>query len=128
MRPWIAAAVLATAAFGAWAQAPASGAAPTPSSTPSPTPSPAPAAAPAPVPSAEAGRQAYTSFCVRCHGINLVVSGSAFYDLRTFPKGDKARFIESVSKGKRAMPAWAGIVRPDQMESIWLYISQVNGW
>jgi cytochrome c55X len=117
MRQAVAAAVLATAAGCALAQAPATAA------------SPAAAEPPAqPAPSAEAGRQAYTSFCVRCHGINLVVTGSAFYDLRTFPKGDKARFMESVSKGKRAMPAWAGIVRPDQMESIWLYMGQVNGW
>lgn len=116
MRHAVAAAVLATAAACALAQ-----------TAPAQTPAP-PAAAEPPAPSAEAGRQAYTSFCVRCHGINLVVSGSAFYDLRTFPKDDKARFIESVSKGKRAMPAWAGIVRPDQMESIWLYMSRVNGW
>lgn len=106
MRQVLAAAVLATAALAARAQT----------------------AEPPPAPTAEAGRQAYTSFCVRCHGINLAVTGSAFYDLRTFPKDDKPRFLESVSKGKRAMPAWGGIVRPDQMESIWLYIGQVNGW
>jgi mono/diheme cytochrome c family protein len=25
----------------------------------------------------EAGRKAYTSYCTRCHGINLVVTGNA---------------------------------------------------
>ena len=54
-------------------------------------------------PTPEAGRKAYTSFCVRCHGINLVVSGGAFFDLRRFPADDKARFVNSVSKGLRAM-------------------------
>ena len=79
-------------------------------------------------PTPEAGRKAYTSYCVRCHGINLAVGSSAFFDLRTFPKDDKARFLNSVTNGKRQMPAWGGIVRPDQMEAIWAYIGSVNGW
>jgi mono/diheme cytochrome c family protein len=83
----------------------------------------------APVPpTPEAGRRAYTSYCVRCHGLNLAVGSSAFFDLRTFPKDDKARFLDSVTKGKRAMPAWGGVVRPDEMEAIWAYIGSVNGW
>ena len=86
------------------------------------------AAAAGPAPSVAAGRRAYTSYCVRCHGINLVVGSSAFYDLRSFPANDKARFLRSVNKGVRAMPAWEGIVKPDELESIWLYIGSVNGW
>lgn len=95
----------------------------------------APAAMPSPAPdfvpvlaTPEEGRRAYTSFCVRCHGINLAVGSSAYFDLRTFPKDDKARFLNSVTNGKRQMPAWGGIVRPDQMEAIWAYIGSVNGW
>lgn len=76
----------------------------------------------------EAGRKAYTSYCVRCHGINLAVGSSAFYDLRTFPRDDKARFLESVTQGKRAMPAWGGILKPGELEAIWVYIGSVNGW
>jgi mono/diheme cytochrome c family protein len=76
----------------------------------------------------EAGRKAYTSYCTRCHGINLVVSGSAFYDLRTFPSQDKERFLASVNKGKRAMPAWEGVVSAQDQEAIWAYIGSVNGW
>lgn len=86
----------------------------------------APAAAVPPTP--EAGRRAYTSFCVRCHGINLAVGSSAFFDLRTFPKDDKARFMDSVMNGKRAMPAWKGIVSAEQAEAIWVYVGSVNGW
>lgn len=86
------------------------------------------ATAVAPAPSAEAGRRAYTSTCARCHGINLAVGSSAYFDLRTFPKDEKDRFIQSVTNGKRAMPAWGGIVKPETMESIWLYIGSVNGW
>ncbi|MFM2057080.1 MAG: hypothetical protein RLY71_1465 [Pseudomonadota bacterium] len=79
-------------------------------------------------PSAEAGRRAYTSTCARCHGINLVASSSAYFDLRTFPRDEKDRFLNSVTNGKRQMPAWGGLVKPETMESIWLYIGSVNGW
>jgi mono/diheme cytochrome c family protein len=77
---------------------------------------------------AEAGRKAYTSYCARCHGLNLVVTGSAFFDLRTFPQTDKERFLRSVNKGLRNMPAWEGIVKPEDQELIWSYIAAVNGW
>jgi mono/diheme cytochrome c family protein len=90
--------------------------------------SPTASAAPAAVPSAEAGRKVYVSSCTRCHGISLVVSSSAFYDLRTFPQGEKERFVRSVSKGIRAMPAWESTLSAEQIESLWLYIGSVNGW
>ena len=79
-------------------------------------------------PNPDQGRRAYTSFCVRCHGLNLVTTSSAYFDLRTFPKDEKARFVESVRHGKRQMPAWEGIVKPEQIEDIWAYIGSVNGW
>ncbi len=79
-------------------------------------------------PTAEAGRKIYTSFCTRCHGVNLAVSSPAFFDLRTFPSGDKERFVRSVSKGVRAMPAWENIVKPEEIDAIWIYIGSVNGW
>jgi cytochrome c55X len=86
----------------------------------------APAAAIAP--SAAEGRRAYMSFCVRCHGIELVSSSSAYFDLRTFPKGDKERFVRAVAKGLRAMPAWEGTLKPEQIDAIWAYVGSVNGW
>jgi mono/diheme cytochrome c family protein len=81
----------------------------------------------APVDPAEAGRKVYVYSCQRCHGIRLASMGIGF-DLRTFPKDDKARFVESVTNGKRAMPAWKGIVKPEEIEAIWAYIGSVNGW
>ncbi|MCU0805096.1 MAG: cytochrome c [Burkholderiales bacterium] len=75
-----------------------------------------------------AGRKLYTSLCARCHGLNLVTSGAIGYDLRTFPKGDKERFVRSVNKGIRAMPAWEGVIKPDQVDAIWAYVGSVNGW
>jgi mono/diheme cytochrome c family protein len=75
----------------------------------------------------ERGRKSYTSYCARCHGLNLVTTGAAF-DLRTFPARDKERFIRSVNKGLRAMPAWETIAKPGEIEAIWDYIGSVNGW
>jgi hypothetical protein len=57
-----------------------------------------------------------------------VVTSNAFFDLRTFPKDEKDRFLNSVTNGKRQMPAWGAMVKPETIESIWLYIASVNGW
>lgn len=84
--------------------------------------------APRAAPSAEDGRRLYTSYCTRCHGIELRVGSSAFYDLRTFPKDDKPRFVESVTKGKRAMPAWGEVLKPHEIDALWAYVGSVNGW
>lgn len=73
-------------------------------------------------PSAGQGKQLYTSFCARCHGVNMVNTGVSF-DLRTFPQHDKERFLRSVSKGLRAMPAWEGRLDTEELESLWLYVS-----
>jgi len=48
--------------------------------------------------------------------------------LRTFPRDEKDRFLNSVTNGKRQMPAWGGIIKPETIESIWLYVGSVNGW
>lgn len=122
MRQMVLAAALA-AALAAQAQQAASGPGAAAASAATTVASTAPAA-----PSVEAGRRAYTSTCARCHGINLVVTSSSYFDLRVFPRDEKARFLDSVTNGKRQMPAWRGIVQPETMESIWLYIGSVNGW
>lgn len=77
--------------------------------------------------SADIGRKTYTSYCARCHGFNLVMVTGTF-DLRHFPQDDKERFVRSVSKGLRAMPAWEGLVKPEEIDAIWAYIGSVNGW
>ena len=82
------------------------------------------ATAPAPEPSAvDAGKRLYTSYCARCHGLNMVTTSAAFFDLRTFPKDDKSRFVESVTKGKRAMPAWGGALKEPDIDLLWTYVT-----
>jgi cytochrome c55X len=69
------------------------------------------------------GKNLYRSYCTRCHGLNMVSVGSAFFDLRTFPHDDKPRFVNSVSNGKRAMPAWGGTLSPAEIDLLWAYVS-----
>jgi cytochrome c55X len=85
------------------------------------------AAASASASEVEAGRKLYISSCQRCHGINLVTNGIGF-DLRTFPRNDKERFVRSVTEGVRAMPAWSTTLKPEQLDLIWAYLGAVNGW
>jgi mono/diheme cytochrome c family protein len=81
-----------------------------------------------PVDPVEAGRKVYVYSCQRCHGIRLASMGIGF-DLRTFPKDDKARFVRSVSNGtERGMPAWGSVLKPGQLDQLWAYIGAVNGW
>jgi mono/diheme cytochrome c family protein len=32
------------------------------------------------------------------------------------------RFVNSVLNGKKDMPPWRGVLRPDQVEEVWAYI------
>ena len=73
-------------------------------------------------PSAERGRQLYMSYCARCHGINMVTPGAAFFDLRTLTPAEQERFERSVTQGLRAMPAWGSILKPADVQSLWTYV------
>jgi cytochrome c55X len=84
--------------------------------------SPAAAQPADPPPSAEKGRQLYGSYCARCHGLNMVNSGAVSFDLRTMPPDQQDRFEHSVKEGLRAMPAWGAILKPGDVQSLWLYV------
>lgn len=68
------------------------------------------------------GRQLYTSFCARCHGVNMVTTGVAF-DLRNFPSDQPERFERSVNQGVRAMPAWGAILKPADVQALWHFVT-----
>jgi mono/diheme cytochrome c family protein len=71
---------------------------------------------------ASQGKTLYRQFCSNCHGLNMVNPGTSSLDLRKFPHEDRARFVNSVTRGKNTMPAWGDILQPDEIEALWAYI------
>jgi len=69
------------------------------------------------------GRQIYALSCSRCHGPGMVSVGTGAVDLRRFPLDQKDRFVNSVTKGLRVMPAWGDLLSPEQIEALWAYVS-----
>ena len=43
-------------------------------------------------------------------------------DLRQFPREDRARFVDTVTYGKRGMPPWDDVLKPDDIEALWAYV------
>jgi mono/diheme cytochrome c family protein len=67
------------------------------------------------------GSAIYSQNCSPCHGSRMLDPQGAF-DLRTFPKEEKNRFLTSVSKGKNQMPPWGGLLSPTDIEALWAYV------
>ncbi|NKB36831.1 MAG: hypothetical protein GKR93_06615 [Gammaproteobacteria bacterium] len=72
----------------------------------------------------EAGEELYDLACANCHGKNLRNPGTASFNLKMFPKNDKKRFISSVTSGKGFMPALGDVFDAEEIEQIWVYVSQ----
>lgn len=124
--------VLLLAHAAAWSGPPRPPAAPPPArevlvDPNDPDPPAAKAAAPAgppPDPAAVAqGLRLYKDLCQKCHGVDMVSPGGSFFDLRTFPADAKPRFVESVTNGKRAMPAWGSVLKPAEIDLLWAYVT-----
>jgi len=43
-------------------------------------------------------------------------------DLKTFPHDAHARFVDSVTYGKRNMPSWEDVLSGDDIEALWSYV------
>ena len=69
----------------------------------------------------EAGAQVYEDHCASCHGEQLRSAG-AMPDLRDFGPDDRARFNTIVLEGRGQMPAWEGVVSPQEIEQLWAYV------
>ena len=67
------------------------------------------------------GADAYARHCSPCHGSRMKNPEGAF-DLPTFPKDQKSRFMTSVGKGKNSMPPWDGLLKPEEIEALWAYV------
>jgi len=71
---------------------------------------------------AAAGARIYEKYCSNCHGDDLQNNSSVAFDLRRLKADEHPRFIDSVLHGKKAMPAWQGVLNADQIEALWAYI------
>src|SRR5216110_444178 len=67
------------------------------------------------------GSAIYAQNCSPCHGPRML-DPQASFDLRTFPPGEKNRFVTSVTKGKNQMPPWGDLFKPDDVDALWAYV------
>jgi len=72
------------------------------------------------------GAELYETHCQTCHGPRLANPPWAA-DLRKFPREDRARFIDTVTYGRRAMPPWEDVLKPDDIEALWAYVVAGDG-
>ncbi len=70
---------------------------------------------------AEIGEQVYEQHCQSCHGEKLRSAG-AIPDLRELGPSDRAKFDTMVMEGRGQMPAWQGIVTPEELDQLWAYV------
>ena len=68
------------------------------------------------------GAQLFALNCATCHGARMRNPQWAI-DLHTFPRDAKSRFVDSVMNGKRNMPPWDDVLKPDDLDALWAYVS-----
>jgi mono/diheme cytochrome c family protein len=66
------------------------------------------------------GAETFSEYCTPCHGERM--SNPELFNLKTFPPDQRARFINSVTNGKNAMPPWRGQLKPDDIDALWSYV------
>ena len=69
----------------------------------------------------EAGERVYEEHCASCHGEKLRSAG-AMPDLRELGANDRERFDKMVLEGRAQMPAWQGVVSPQELDQLWAYV------
>jgi mono/diheme cytochrome c family protein len=68
------------------------------------------------------GAEIFARNCSPCHGPRMQDPESAF-DLRKFPPGEHDRFVRSVTNGKNQMPPWGDLLKSDDIEALWAYVT-----
>ncbi len=68
------------------------------------------------------GAEIFARNCSPCHGPRMQDPESAF-DLRKFPSGEHDRFVRSVTNGKNQMPPWGDLLKSDDIEALWAYVT-----
>ena len=69
----------------------------------------------------KAGAEIYARNCSPCHGARMLDPQGAS-DLRKFPRGERERFLNSVTRGKNQMPSWGDLLKPEEVEALWAYV------
>jgi mono/diheme cytochrome c family protein len=69
-----------------------------------------------------AGAEIFARNCSPCHGARMQDPESAF-DLRKFPPDEHDRFVRSVTNGKNQMPPWGDLLKRDEIEALWAYVT-----
>jgi mono/diheme cytochrome c family protein len=69
-----------------------------------------------------AGAEIFERNCSPCHGPRMRDPESAF-DLRKFPHDQHDRFVSSVTRGKNQMPPWGDMLKADEIEALWAYVT-----
>jgi mono/diheme cytochrome c family protein len=69
----------------------------------------------------KSGGTLFARHCATCHGTRMRNPQWAS-DLRTFPRDARARFLDSVANGKRNMPPWDDVLKPEEIEALWAYV------
>jgi mono/diheme cytochrome c family protein len=78
-------------------------------------------AQPFPAEQIKKGAELYETHCQTCHGPRLANPPWAA-DLRQFPREDHARFVDTVTYGRRGMPPWEDVLKADEIEALWAYV------
>jgi mono/diheme cytochrome c family protein len=68
------------------------------------------------------GADIFARNCSPCHGPRMQDPESAF-DLRKFPPTEHDRFVRSVTNGKNQMPPWGDLLKSDDIEALWAYVT-----
>jgi len=71
-----------------------------------------------------AGSKTYAQRCAICHGQKMLNPDTDLgaFDLRTFPRDEHDRFVNSVTNGKSSMPAWGSLISRSDIEELWAYV------
>jgi mono/diheme cytochrome c family protein len=69
----------------------------------------------------EKGAALFARNCATCHGTRMRNPQWAI-DLKKFPHDAHSRFVDSVTYGKRNMPAWEDALSPGDIEALWSYV------
>jgi mono/diheme cytochrome c family protein len=70
----------------------------------------------------EKGADIYANNCSPCHGPRMLDPQSAF-NLRSFPRDQRERFVNSVTRGKNQMPPWGDMLKSDDIDALWAYVT-----